>query len=274
MDLSRARRSNEESSARLASGSKLSRTSSDPGGYAVALKLRHTSSVIGALETNLINARSFLEIQGSELSSLGSILQRMDEIATLMKDSTKSTQDQDNYLTEFNQLREAVRTLQDFRFNDRRLFLPFDAGQRSISPEALSIQIDSAGNAMSLTQSDFTNSEWLSLLDISAPYISPDTASSPDIVSYSNAGGFQALIQIVSTMIATNGAEQSRLNFAIDNLRTKATAFEEAHSRIADVDVAKEVTRLNRSSVLLQSGAAMMTQANVSNELALRVLGA
>ena len=78
----------------------------------------------------------------------------------------------------------------------------------------------------------------------------------------------------MATMMATNGAEQSRLNFAIDKLRTKATAFTEARSRISDVDVATEVTRLNRSSVLLQSGASMLTQANVSNELALKLLSA
>lgn len=127
---------------------------------------------------------------------------------------------------------------------------------------------------MALTQSDFSNSEWLSILDQTSPYISSSTSIPQDIIAYSNTGGFQALIEIVATMMAGNGAEQSRLNFAIDNLRTKATAFTEARSRISDVDVATEVTRLNRSSVLLQSGASMLTQANVSNELALKLLSA
>ena len=40
------------------------------------------------------------------------------------------------------------------------------------------------------------------------------------------------------------------------------------------MSVTRKVTRLNRSSVLLQSGASMLTQANVSNELALKLLSA
>ncbi len=270
MDLARAHRANEDSSARLASGTKLVQASTDPGGYAVALNLRHKSSVMGALETNLLNARSFLEIQASELSSLGAMLHRMDEVATLMKDPTKSTEDQQNYFTEINQLRQGIVTSQSERFNGRNLFVKFNGG----ASDSLSIQLDSAGKSMGLTQSDFTSSEWLDLLDPTPPYVSSSTPTPQDIVDYSNLGGFHALIQIVSTMMATNGAEQSRLNFAIDNLRTKATAFTEARSRISDVDVATEVTRLNRSSVLLQSGASMMTQANVSNELALKLLSA
>ncbi len=270
MDLARAHRANDESSARLASGTKLVQTSTDPGGYAVALTLRHKSSVMGALETNLLNARSFLEIQASELSSLGSILQRMDEIATLMKDPTKSAEDQQNYLTEINQLRQGIVASQSERFNGRNLFVKFNGG----ASDSLSIQLDSSGRSMALTQSDFSNSEWLSILDQTSPYISSSTSIPQDIIAYSNTGGFQALIEIVATMMAGNGAEQSRLNFAIDNLRTKATAFTEARSRISDVDVATEVTRLNRSSVLLQSGASMLTQANVSNELALKLLSA
>ena len=126
-----------------------------------------------------------------------------------------------------------------------------------------------------LTQSDFSvNSNWIDLLGFNSPYRGSGSGIAQDLLDFSNGGGFQNLIQNVATMMATNGAQQSRLNFAIDNLRTKATAFTEARSRISDVDVATEVTRLNRSSVLLQSGASMLTQANVSNELALKLLSA
>jgi flagellin len=271
MDLSRAQRANDDSSARLASGTKLVHTSTDPGGYAVSLKLRHTSSVLGALESNLLNARSFLETQASGLSAISSVLQRMDEISTLIKDPTKSSQDKENYITEVNQLREEIAKVQNETFNGRKLFVFFFGGQT----DSLSINVDEGGRSMALTQSNFTeDTRWIPLLGVGSPYVGFGTSDESELLDFSINGGFDGLIQNVATMMATNGAQQSRLNFAIDNLRTKATAFTEARSRISDVDVATEVTRLNRSSVLLQSGASMLTQANVSNELALKLLSA
>jgi flagellin len=272
MDLSRAQRANDDSNARLSSGSRLVHTSTDPAGYAVSLKLRHTSSVLGALESNLLNARSFLETQASGLSGIASALQRMDEIAILMKDPTRSTDDNSNYLAEANQLRAGIAGIQKTQFNDRNLFVKVDG-----TSDSLSFRTDSGGSLMSLTQSDFNTAIFWGLLlgdDPTYTGSAGQTDTAQGLVDFSNEGLFQSLQDIVATMMATNGAEQSRLNFAIDNLRTKATAFTEARSRISDVDVATEVTRLNRSSVLLQSGASMLTQANVSNELALKLLSA
>jgi flagellin-like hook-associated protein FlgL len=152
MDLARAQRSNQDSSARLASGTKLVHTSTDPAGYAVSLKLRHTSSVLGALESNLLNARSFLETQAAGLSSISSVLQRMDEVSTLMKDPTKSSPDNDNYLAEADQLREQIAQVQSSEFNGKKLFVFFSGGQ---TPDVLSVKINESGTSMMLTQSDF-----------------------------------------------------------------------------------------------------------------------
>ena len=80
-------------------------------------------------------------------------------------------------------------------------------------------------------------------------------------------------IQNVATMRATNGAEQSRLGFASDVLTTNKANLEAANSRIVDVDVAQESTQLARWNVLVQSGTAMLSQANQSAQIALKLLG-
>jgi flagellin len=46
-----------------------------------------------------------------------------------------------------------------------------------------------------------------------------------------------------------------------------------AQSRIEDVDVAKELTHLTRSNISMQSGSAMMTQANVAAQSVLKLYG-
>jgi flagellin len=82
-----------------------------------------------------------------------------------------------------------------------------------------------------------------------------------------------AAIQNVATMRANNGAEQSRLGFASEVLTVNKANLEAANSRIIDVDVAEESTRLARWNILVQSGTAMLSQANQSAQIALKLLG-
>jgi len=79
-------------------------------------------------------------------------------------------------------------------------------------------------------------------------------------------------IQNVATMRATNGAEQSRLGFASELLTTNKANLEAATSRITDVDVASESTQLARWNTLVQAGTSMLTQANQSAQVALKLL--
>jgi len=77
----------------------------------------------------------------------------------------------------------------------------------------------------------------------------------------------------VATMRANNGAEQSRLGFASEVLTVNKANLEAANSRITDVDVAAESTQLARWNILVQSGTAMLAQANQSAQVALRLIG-
>ena len=74
------------------------------------------------------------------------------------------------------------------------------------------------------------------------------------------------------TLITQNGAESSRLSFASDMLSTNKNNLEAANSRIVDVDVAEESTKLARNNILVQAGTAMLSQANSSAQSALRLL--
>ena len=49
--------------------------------------------------------------------------------------------------------------------------------------------------------------------------------------------------------------------------------LEAANSRITDVDVAQESTQLARWNILVQSGTAMLAQANQTPQAALKLLG-
>jgi flagellin len=93
------------------------------------------------------------------------------------------------------------------------------------------------------------------------------TAGAKNAISTVNAA-----IQNLAQLRAYNGAEQSRLNFASDTLAINKTNLESANSRIIDVDVAEESSKLARFSILQQAGTAMLAQANQSTQSLLRLL--
>jgi flagellin len=122
------------------------------------------------------------------------------------------------------------------------------------------LNVNSAGNAqVNATISENNN-------------LAATTSSTTSISSFS-VDEITKAIENVATLRANNGAETSRLQFAREQLQTNNTNLEAANSRIIDVDVAKESTAFARNSVLVQSGSAMLAQANGLSNIALNLLG-
>jgi flagellin len=85
-------------------------------------------------------------------------------------------------------------------------------------------------------------------------------------------GIFQAVIENVVFLRAQNGGQLSRLNFAAESLSIQETNMRSALGRIEDVDMAEEASNLAKYSILLQASAAMVAQANSTNDVALMLL--
>lgn len=83
---------------------------------------------------------------------------------------------------------------------------------------------------------------------------------------------FDNAVNEISTIRARLGAYQNRLDHAIANLDTSDFNMTEAMSRIADVDMAKEMTMFTQQDVLEQAGTAMLAQANQRPENILSLL--
>jgi flagellin len=240
---------------RLSSGSKIVNPADDAGGLAVSMKLSAAATRSGAAITNLANSVSFLQAQDGVLKVTGKVLERIGELKTLYADPTKNADDLANYDAEFVQLQAQLTSLTGEEFNSVKLFdtgglvVPVSENAQNtvaITGKALS---DSSSGIGALTDSGVGSLNDIELSDITDA------------------------IQNVATMRANNGAEQSRLNFAAEVLTVNKANLEAANSRIVDVDVAEESTRLARWNVLVQSGTAMLSQANQSSQIALKLLG-
>jgi flagellin len=109
-------------------------------------------------------------------------------------------------------------------------------------------------------------------LSSSATSIGSINASAVTSLSQLAIGTITNAIQNVASMRAVNGAEQSRLSFASTLLTTNQTNLQSAISNISDVDVAQETTNLAKWNVLVQAGTSMLTQANQSADIALKLI--
>jgi len=242
---------------RLSSGSKIVNPADDAGGLAVSMKLSAAAKRSGAAATNIGNSVSYLQSQDGVLKVAGKVLERMGELKTLYADPTKNATDKSNYDVEFTQLTNQLDSLSNEQFNGVTLF----------SSSSLSVNVSEDGSqTVTITGKDLSDST----SGIGALADSGSGVGSLGSVGLSTITG---AIQTVATMRATNGAEQSRLGFASEVLTVNKANLEAANSRITDVDVAEESTQLARWNILVQSGTAMLAQANQSAQVALKLIG-
>jgi flagellin len=234
---------------RLSSGYKIVQPADDAGGLAVSMKLSAAIKRTDAASTNVANARSFLQVQDGGLKTAGNILSRISELRTLYADVTKSDTDKSNYSTEFDALQSQLTALLGEQFNGVSVF-----GSATI---AVAVN-EAADQNVNITKAN---------LSTSVTTITAATTLSGITVAQA-----KTALQNVATNRAQNGADDSRLAFAAELLQTNRQNLESANSRIIDVDVAAESTQLARYSILVQSGTAMLAQANASSQIALRLL--
>jgi len=240
---------------RLSSGMKITNPADDAGGLGISMNLSAAARRAGAANSNIANSISYLQTQDGALKVAGKVLDRISELHTLYQDPTKNSDDKLNYDAEFTQLQEELTSLADEKFNGIDLFGSSD----------LTVQVSEDGS-QSVTMSGKD-------LSSTADGVGTLTASSvTSLGDITNLSDITDALRTVAELRATNGAEQSRLNFASEVLTVNKTNLEAANSRIMDVDVAEESTQLARWNILTQSGTSMLTQANQSAQIALRLL--
>jgi flagellin len=83
----------------------------------------------------------------------------------------------------------------------------------------------------------------------------------------------EAAITQLATDRASVGADQSALQSYSSTLSVLQDNLGAANSRIKDVDVAEESANFARQNILVQSGTAMLAQANALPQSALRLIG-
>jgi flagellin len=241
--------------ARLSSGSKIINPADDAAGLAVSMQLDAQVKRIEAARNNVSNAVSFTQTQDGYLKKIAKALDRMSELAILAQDVTKSDSDRSLYDQEFTQLKEYITSTASKEFNGVSLF----------SSSSLSVTTDSEGNTFSMSG-----------INLSASVYSNVTSASISVSSVSGASSALAQVKSAIAQLASDrakiGAYQARLNYTAEQLSVSKENLMAASSRIQDVDIAEESTQYARFNILVQSGTAMLAQANQLPQSVLRLL--
>lgn len=247
----------QKSLTRLSSGLRINNSVDDAGGLAVSMKLAASIRRSEATQANINNAISGLQTQDGALESAQKVLTRMSELAQMAADVSKSTNDTSLYQTEFNALTSALVEISSVEFNGNAMFTTNGTVNTVVASE-------DGTQTIGITQSN-----------LAGVYVD-NSLGSIDLTDVSTItttiGRLNTAMEDLATLRAQNGSEQVRLGFALDALTVNRNSIEAANSRILDVDLATESAKQAKSSIMNQTGLAMLSQANQSSRVILRLL--
>jgi flagellin len=205
-----------------------------------------------AASNNIADAISFNQTQDGYLSQVTSALDRMSELAVQAQDVTKSSSDKALYQNEFSTLATYVNNVSNEDFNGVSLF----------GGASLNVTIDSGGSTFAMQGVDLTGTTFSTAL--SGANVSTDAAGALTAV--------KAAISQLATDRAAIGSNEETLTDYSNQLATLNNNLSAANSTIMDVDVATESANYAKENILVQTGTAMLAQANALPQIALKLL--
>lgn len=251
----------------LASGMRINRAGDDASGLAVSEKMRTQIQGLRQAERNTEDGMSFVQTAEGYLQQLTNIMQRIRVLAVQSANGIYSPNDRQLIQVEVSALVDEVdRIASQAQFNKMNLLqgdfsrvnptasMWFHIGPNMHQRERVYIQTMTA-TALNLKQ---TTGELMTL-------------STPEHANNS-IGVLDEAIRQISKQRADLGAYYNRLEHAAKGLMNAYENTQAAESRIRDADMAEYTVNLTKNQVLVQSGTAMLAQANQKSQNVLQLL--
>ena len=259
--LKQVSRETEESFAKLSSGQRITKAADDAAGLAISEKLKAEIRSSKQAGRNANDGISLVQTAEGGLNETSSLLTRMRELAMQAASDTLTDSDRAKSSMEYEQIKDELdRISQVTEFNGQKLLngsgprLDFQVGVGSHSSDDV-ISYDSK-KLNSGTQS----------LGVSSATITSKVAAQQSLSSVDRA------INRVSEQRSIIGSIQNRLTTSSNNLMIYNENMNAANSRIRDVDYALETSNNARLGILNSTNTAVMAQANMTGQNALKLL--
>jgi flagellin len=223
--------------------------------------------------TNVLNGISFIQTSEGYLQETQDILQRIRELSVQSANGIYTQEDRMQIQVEVSQLVDEIdRIASHAQFNGMNLLTGRFAREEGENIITASIYFHIGAN-MDQRERVFIGTMTAGALGIrqvgSGRIMS---LSTPDDANRS-IGVLDAALKTVNKQRADLGAYQNRLEHAVKGIDIGAENLQAAESRIRDVDMAAEMVEYTKNQILVQSGTAMLAQANVKTQSVLQLLG-
>ena len=254
---------------RLATGYRINRAADDAAGLYIADQLK---TYVVSLEQGTRNAAdgvSIAQIAQGSLSEVYNILNDIKAKAIQAANDSNDNTARKQIQQDINNLVDAIsKIFKDTEFNGKNLF----------GSSAVSFTIHYGGRTnqelkitgATATASAGANSSSASVVTIGTTTYTIDVTTQTK--ANASVSTVDALIKAVDNLAAQFGSYQIELEKIINNNNTQRVNVSEAESRIRNVDFAKEMSEFTRNQILMQSGTAMLAQANQLPQLVLQLL--
>ena len=248
---------------RLSSGLKINSSADDAAGIAVSEGLR---AQIRGYEQAIENANdgiAILQTTEGSYNSISDIMIRMRELSVQAANDSLTNKERAYLNTEFEDLTSELTRITDVSEYNGVKLLDGTAGNGS---GAMVFQVG--------TRNTVNDQIGITLKDQDAVALGVDALDLTNITNAQNAiTAIDTGLDILATDRATLGSKINELTAAVDNLSLTVENLSAANSQIRDADIARESAAFTKSNVLMQSGVAMLSQANTIPQMALKLLG-
>ncbi len=247
---------------RLSSGLRITRAADDAAGLAISEGFRADIRSISQAKRNANDGISLLQVGEGALNEVSGILIRQRELAIQAANGTLGSDERTTIDNEFQDLTAEINRISAVtEFNGTDVLAAggstvFQIGTDNTANDRISVaSVDARASSIGLGSAG------------SAAAVSTLTGAQDALASIDSA------IANVASLRASFGTVQNRLESAIRSLAVAEENTSAAESRIRDVDFASETANLTRNQVLQQAGISVLSQANVSTQSALSLLG-
>ncbi|SHE78254.1 flagellin [Ferrithrix thermotolerans DSM 19514] len=245
----------------LSSGLQIQTAADNASGYVISQGLDVQANGLGVAINNGQNGISVLQIAAGAMNQQISILQRMNELATQAANAGTANSgslaaDQQEFQALQNQLDQIANSTQ---FGQTQL-LNGTYSNQSFQIGAYASSFDQV--VVSIATLNTTS------MGVSSAAISIGTSSA----ALSAMVAVQSAIQYVASTEATVGATQNQIQAIIANDTVGQQNVQSAYSTLVDTNVAQAMTKFSSQQVLMQSGIAMLSQAQSLPQLLLKLI--
>lgn len=252
-----------KSTEKLSSGYRINRAADDAAGLAISEKMRAQVRGLNRASDNAQDGISLIQTAEGAMDQQHAILQRARELVVqagntgVLDDGQTSGSGDDDFQKiqdELNELqKEFTRINEQTEFNKKKLL------DGTYTDQYLQVGAnDDQGISVTINKTDWT-----------APTVTGGVAGSDSTLLKDN---IDEAIKSVTTERSKLGAIQNRLEYTVKVDDNTAENMQAAESRIRDTDMADEMTRFSKESILQQAATSMLAQANQANQGVLSLL--